>query len=65
MTGDTVWLVLDESDDAPELVLAVFGNKRDAQAFFDSLTPSEEQTFAFGEYALGSTFRDGGRRYHS
>jgi hypothetical protein len=65
-TRDTVWIVLDESEDAPELVLGVFDSSEDAQQFFRSLAHGDQhESVALGEYHVGSTFRDGSKRYQS
>ena len=63
---EQVWIVWDESEDAPELVLGVFGDQGSAKLLFDSLSAGNQQeTVAYGQYAVGWTFRDGSTRYTS
>lgn len=63
--GSRVWIVLDEGEDAPELVLGVFGSRDQANQFFKSLDSADFEDAALGEYDLDWTFRDGSQRYSS
>jgi hypothetical protein len=58
-SGD-VWIVLDESPDAPQLVLGVFDSQDQARAFVDAHVPGEFAELAYGRYEVGWTF-DGSR----
>ena len=58
---DEVWLVVDDSPDAPEPVLAVLATQAEARAFVDEHVPRDFPTLAYAPYRIGWTFS--GRRY--
>lgn len=65
-TPGTVWIVVDESADAPEPVLGVFASEDEARTFVDAQVPRHFAELAYTSYAVGWTY-DGGnsRRYTS
>lgn len=59
--GGEVWLVVDDSPDAPEPVLAVLATEAEARAFVDEHVPRDFAELAYAPYNVGWTFS--GRRY--
>lgn len=56
-----VWIVVDDSPDAPEPVLAVLATEAEARAFVDEHVPRDFAELAYAPYRVGWTFS--GRRY--
>lgn len=56
-----VWIVIDESAEAPQPVLAVLDTQDEARRFVDAHVPGVFDELAYGHYDVGWTFA--GSRY--